>query len=985
MPIGGSATELNITGAKLKVSGGVQVSGSIAYTTDATGFGGVTAQIDGNNTLNITSGKLTGVTKIDRSTAATITAITHTNVNNNTTIHIALKNTSSTRGVFITLGTFASDDTVKVNYTDDYLIGPGETGMLTLRKVNGVLSLFAREMFSDKASTFTDDNTDGNRPFYIKDGVNYKYPLYKYAASGLTSEVIQGTTYYKPTAGISTKSRPPKGIPENVTPPSASSFSIGNSIDLTTINYDVIGVSSNFDYASITDGNNATHARFLLTDGEASGSFTESGASSGDSYKLFIEKTNTNLTDTVAATSTTPSSPFAVFHHNTFANGGDPYSHGSVTAAATAGYFYSDTSPGTYPLGTLDETPTFVQEIASQSGTGSTIRDGDAKGKTTYKFTFPNLTSVDCLLVAGGGGGGGGMGGGGGAGGYLETKNTTISAGQKTIVVGGGGVGGHEQDTYQNRGRNGANTSVTGLTTAIGGGGGASDHDQNHMPAGNGGSGGGGSGGRASNGNYGGERGTGTAGQGFDGARSGNTWYPGGGGGASEMGYGRDGTSSSNTQIGHGGDGKQSTITGFTSYYFAGGGGGAGYSTSGGNGGKGGGGGGARHNTGSHGTGNTDGLTNGENGDDGTPTNAQEPPANTAGGAGGKHTGGGGGGGDHHSHNWGGVGGSGIVIIRTGGTITTGKTIPKLTGISNVTSVASKTINYTFNTQGTGIDKVTYKIGSGSEVTTASGVYTLAYTPADFGTTTMTHAYTVDSSGNQLGTKFGPYSVTTKLSNLGHISPAILLFMSMGTTVTDSVNNVAFTTDSGSFTYDTTNNAITNSSSARMKLDFTSVRTDRATAISAFYEFYLPNNTDYGYAASLGGVHDTNGNNNDAIGWYGHDSATPITHYYGNGTLALPTQYNYSNYYGKWVKLGWVRDASGNNFKVYVDGVYVHTHTPTDGSLTGTGVLSYFYLFRHACYGNENNYTTNDAISFRNLEIYQASFTDAQILAAYGS
>ena len=64
MPIGGSATEFNITGAKLKVSGGVQVTGSIAYTTDATGFGGVTAQIDGNNTLNITSGKLTGVTKI---------------------------------------------------------------------------------------------------------------------------------------------------------------------------------------------------------------------------------------------------------------------------------------------------------------------------------------------------------------------------------------------------------------------------------------------------------------------------------------------------------------------------------------------------------------------------------------------------------------------------------------------------------------------------------------------------------------------------------------------------------------------------------------------------------------------------------------------------------------------------------------------------------------------------------------------------------
>jgi hypothetical protein len=217
-------------------------------------------------------------------------------------------------------------------------------------------------MFSSKATSF--DATD-NSPFYIKDGVNYKYPLYKFAGTGLTSEVIQGTTYYKPTAGISTKSRPPKGIPENVTPPSASGFAIGNSGDLTTINYDVVGVSSNFDYASITDGNNATHARFLLTDGEASGSFTESGASSGDSYKLFIEKTNTNLTDTVTTTSTTPSTPFAVFHHGTFANGGNPYSHADITAAATAGYFYSDTEPGTYALGTLDETPTFIQEIAS--------------------------------------------------------------------------------------------------------------------------------------------------------------------------------------------------------------------------------------------------------------------------------------------------------------------------------------------------------------------------------------------------------------------------------------------------------------------------------------------------------------------------------------------------------------------------------------------------------------------------------------------
>ena len=432
MPIGGNNDTFTITGAKLKVAQGVEVTGSIAYATDATGFGSVTAQIDNNNTLNITSGKNTGVTKIERNTAATITSINHTNVNNNTTIHLALKNTATSKGVFITLGTFpeAENPLIKVNYTDNYLIGPGETGMITLRKVNGVLSLFVREMFTSKATNF--DNTD-NSPFYIKDGVNYKYPLYKFAGTGLTSEVIQGTTYYKPNAGITTQQRPPKGLPENVTPPSASSFKIGNNSDMTTLEYDVFGVSSNFDYASITDGNNVTRARFILTDGEAGGTFAESGASSGDSYKLYIEKTDTTLTDTVAITSTTPTSPFAVFHHGTFANSEDPYSHGSVTAAATAGYFYSDTATGTYPLGTLDETPTFVQETAA---------GGDGSGNTTYKFTFLNLTSVDVLMVAGGGGGGGDIGGGGGAGGYIETKNTTISAGQKTIIVGGGGVGG---------------------------------------------------------------------------------------------------------------------------------------------------------------------------------------------------------------------------------------------------------------------------------------------------------------------------------------------------------------------------------------------------------------------------------------------------------------------------------------------------------------------------------------------------------------
>ena len=203
MPIGGNADTFNITGAKLKVSGGVQVSGSIAYTTDATGFGGVTAQIDNGDTLNITAGKTSGVAKIERSTTATITAINHTNVNNNTTIHIALKNTSSNTGDFVTIGTFENDDTVKVNYTDEYVIGPGETGMVTLRKVAGVLSLFIREMFS---STATDFDT-ANKPFYIKDGVDYKYPLYKFTGAKLVTETIGGVTKYRPSSGVKIKTR----------------------------------------------------------------------------------------------------------------------------------------------------------------------------------------------------------------------------------------------------------------------------------------------------------------------------------------------------------------------------------------------------------------------------------------------------------------------------------------------------------------------------------------------------------------------------------------------------------------------------------------------------------------------------------------------------------------------------------------------------------------------------------------------------------
>ena len=539
MPIGGSATEFNITGAKLKVSGGVQVSGSIVYTTDATGFGGVTAQIDGNNTLNVTSGKLTGVTKIERSTAATITAITHTNVNNNTTIHIALKNTSSTRGVFITLGTFASDDTVKVNYTDDYLIGPGETGMLTLRKVNDVLSLFAREMFSSKATSF--DATD-NSPFYIKDGVNYKYPLYKYLATGLTSITINGTEYFKPSpAGITTKSRPPKGIPELIVTPTGN-LAIGNNTAMTTINYDVHG-TVNSEAGSIYRGSTQkTRFGLDMTHNEASGSFTDSGVSSGDTYTLYLDKNATTSTDTVSISSSGGWTGVLAFHHGAFSTSDYSSAYLTVGAAATDGRVYSDTSTTTtYLWGKVNSVTT-------------------TSDNTTYTWEQPNDISNAQIVVVGGGGGGGGSfeAGGGGAGGYKSLTGQNISGGNTTIVVGNGGAG---AISYTVAPTNGENSSF-GSTSVLGGGMGA-----------------GGVGGAATSGGSGGggthsylTGASGTSGQGYaggDGITVSTNWAGGGGGGAGGV-----GGNASSSAAGTGGTGVTNNFLGSSIEFSAGGNGG---------------------------------------------------------------------------------------------------------------------------------------------------------------------------------------------------------------------------------------------------------------------------------------------------------------------------------------------------------------------------------------------------------------------------
>lgn len=312
---------------------------------------------------------------------------------------------------------------------------------------------------------------------------------------------------------------------------------------------------------------------------------------------------------------------------------------------------------------------------------------GQGPWSDTVDVTLPIPAAVEYLVVAGGGGGGNDMGGGGGAGGLITNVAGSSSGGGSAaepklylndtttlnIIVGAGGSG--AASGSGGSGTNGGNSTIVveenSLVTAIGGGYGASQHNGNSWNANNGGSGGGGSGGRQSSSNYGGLPGNGTIKQGFNGASSGYTWYPGGGGGAGGAGIG------GGSERGHGGPGVLSRILGIA-YYWAGGGGGSGYSTTGGDGGVGGGGGGAVGTT----TGGA-GINNGASGGGGG-ANYQ---TSTPGGNGGTNTGGGGGGGSHYNYNnYGGSGGSGAVILRslTLASSTTGSPTVSTDGLYNI-------------------------------------------------------------------------------------------------------------------------------------------------------------------------------------------------------------------------------------------------------------------------------------------------------------
>lgn len=293
---------------------------------------------------------------------------------------------------------------------------------------------------------------------------------------------------------------------------------------------------------------------------------------------------------------------------------------------ATSGSFTITSNSGSVVLNLANDSTTegsesfqFQVRTASISGTvvatSTTVTINDTSQPTSpFSATY---------LVVAGGGGGANFSGGGGAGGFKTSTISLLTFTSYTLTVGAGGAGGPGSTPGIP-----GNNSVFSTITSTGGGGGG----QRNPGAGNngapGGSGGGASGWDSPPSGVGG---SGIPGEGFPG---GNTPGPPGWGGAGGGGAGGAGSNGSSNNGGPGGPGSPSSITG-SSVFYAGGGGGGSYnlqpSGSGGNGGGG----------------------TGANGGAGDPT----PPASN----GVANTGGGGGGGQTTS---GGIGGSGIVILR---------------------------------------------------------------------------------------------------------------------------------------------------------------------------------------------------------------------------------------------------------------------------------------------------------------------------------
>jgi len=208
-------------------------------------------------------------------------------------------------------------------------------------------------------------------------------------------------------------------------------------------------------------------------------------------------------------------------------------------------------------------------------------------------------------------------------------------------------------------------------------------------------------------------------------------------------------------------------------------------------------------------------------------------------------------------------------------------------------------------------------------------------------------------------------------------SNPLLYFGDMGESLTDSINQKSFTTVSGSPDYDSANNALINSAD-KFFLSFTDLR-GRTEAITVIYELYVPSGSDRRASLAVGADGTNSVAESDSFSWYIEDKM----HVPYGGEPAISSSYKSASFQDEWVKLAYVREASENSVRYFVNGVHVGTITPggtTD--LTSHGVVSEIRLFYHDWYGG--GISAQNSLKIRNIEVYAASFTNAQMLAALG-
>ena len=315
-------------------------------------------------------------------------------------------------------------------------------------------------------------------------------------------------------------------------------------------------------------------------------------------------------------------------------------------------------------------------------------------------FVVGDAGNVAVLVVGGGGGAGTFSGGGGGAGGFRTSASHAVTAQTYTVTVGAGGAGADDSEDWPSfRPGTQGGSSVFDTITSAGGGYGCGYGYPTGGPGGAGGSGGGsgttGQGYSVGPGGAGNTPSTSPA-QGFAGGAGHARYYPGGpagwyGGGGGGGGATAVGETPVNDQPngGYGGDGGAGATNDYrtgSNVTYAGGGSGAGGESQ------------------PYGSPNPNGTAGAGGGGQSQPYDAPAGAAYIPAAYGTVNTGGGGGGGVRD--NWGGYGGSGIVVVR----YTTGD----LSLYNNMTLVSTATTAQAVPTKGDMV--MTYTNGAGTAV-----------------------------------------------------------------------------------------------------------------------------------------------------------------------------------------------------------------------------------------------------------------------------